>query len=73
MWPGDINDGFTAIKLINKYVVAVRLNGSLEFFKLDIFGESTLRKSIEKPKNKFPLRSKYFRIKSILNIFIINK
>jgi len=60
MWPGDINDGFTAIKLVNKYVVAVRLNGSLEFFKLDIFSESTLWESVEKPKNKFSLRSKYF-------------
>jgi len=66
MWPGDINDGFTAIKLINKYVVAVRLNGSLEFFKLDIFSEATLWESIERPKNKFSLRSKYFRI----NLFV---
>lgn len=69
MWQGDINDGFTAIKLINKYVVAVRLNGSLEFFKLDIFSESTLRESIEKPKSNFSLRSKYIRI----NIFICFK
>lgn len=58
MWQGDVNDGFTAIKLINKYVVAVRLNGSLEFFKLDIFSELTLRETIEKPINKF--RSKYY-------------
>jgi len=58
MWQGDINDGFTVIKLINKYVVAVRLNGSLEFLKLDIFSELTLRESIERPKNKFQLRSK---------------
>lgn len=58
MWQRDINDGFTAIKLINKYVVAVRLNGSLEFFKVDIFSESTLRESVERPKNKFPPRSK---------------
>lgn len=60
MWQGDINDGFTAIKLINKYVVSVRLNGSLEFFKLDIFSESTLRETIEKPKNELPIRSKYY-------------
>lgn len=73
MWQGDMNDGFTAIKLINKYVVAVRLNGSLEFFKLDIFSESTLRESIEKPKTKFSLRSKYFRINMFIcfNLFII--
>lgn len=58
MWQGDVNDGFTAIKLINKYVVAVRLNGSLEFFKLDIFTELTPRETIEKPINKF--RSKYY-------------
>lgn len=58
MWQGDINDGFTAIKLVNKYVVAVRLNGSLDFLKLDIFSELTLRESIERPKNKFHLRSK---------------
>ncbi|VVC36005.1 Hypothetical protein CINCED_3A010085 [Cinara cedri] len=64
MWQGDIIDGFTAIKLVNKYVVAVRLNGSLEFFKLDIFSESTLRESIEKPKNKLPLR-KHVRTGSI--------
>ncbi|XP_060850773.1 sterol regulatory element-binding protein cleavage-activating protein isoform X2 [Rhopalosiphum padi] len=64
MWQGDINDGFTAIKLINKYVVAVRLNGSLEFFKLDIFSESTLRESIERPKTKLPLR-KHVRTGSI--------
>lgn len=69
MWQGDINDGFTAIKLINKYVVAVRLNGSLEFFKLDIFSESTLRESIEKPKTNFSLRSKYIRI---IIIFFLN-
>lgn len=60
MWQGDFNDGFTIIKLINKYVVAVRLNGSLEFFKLDIFSESTIRESIERPQNKLSLRSKYF-------------
>lgn len=60
MWQGDVNDGFTAIKLINKYVVAVRLNGSLEFFKLDIFSDSTLIESIKRSKNKLPLRSKLF-------------
>lgn len=60
MWQGDAIDGFTAIKLINKYVVAVRLNGSLEFFKLDIFSELTLRESTEKQKDTFLLRSKYF-------------
>lgn len=64
MWQGDINDGFTAIKLINKYVVAIRLNGSLEFFKLDIFSESTLRESIESPKTKFSLR-KHVRTGSV--------
>lgn len=62
MWQGDINDGFTAIKLINKYVVAVRLNGSLEFFKLDIFSESTLKESVERYKTKVPLRSNFFSI-----------
>ncbi|XP_050523788.1 sterol regulatory element-binding protein cleavage-activating protein isoform X2 [Daktulosphaira vitifoliae] len=41
-WLSETKDGFTAIKLINKFVVGVKLSGSLDYFKLDIFCESTL-------------------------------